>query len=267
MLSTILNQCRLALAIIGVMTFAASGHAAEITSSATPETAKSASGSGWTFTATPYFWAAEMSGDIAQFGMPRTTHVNSKFKDILEHFDFATMVVGEARYDRFSIFGDIIYSRLSASSNTPWDAVEKVDVTTQTFSGLLGAGYSVLQSGPNRLDVVGGARIWSVKTEIDLQGNTIDDINVSDSATWVDGIVGLRGRYFLNDTFYLSNWAFIGKGGARLDWDVAATLGYRFNDTWSALAGYRALGVDYHHGDFVFDVVQKGPILGLVVRF
>jgi hypothetical protein len=33
------------------------------------------------------------------------------------------------------------------------------------------------------------------------------------------------------------------------------------------VAGYRALGVDYSHDGFVYDVVQKGPILGLMVQF
>ncbi|POH31963.1 hypothetical protein ATY30_11145 [Sinorhizobium americanum] len=59
----------------------------------------------------------------------------------------------------------------------------------------------------------------------------------------------------------------MGAGQADLDWDVAAAIGYRFSDTVSAVAGYRALGVDYSNDGFLFDVVQQGPILGLVVKF
>ena len=40
---------------------------------------------------------------------------------------------------------------------------------------------------------------------------------------------------------------------------VAAAIGYRFSDTVSAVAGYRALGVDYSNDGFLFDVVQQGP--------
>ncbi len=85
--------------------------------------------------------------------------------------------------------------------------------------------------------------------------------------TWVDGLVGVRGRYDFNENWYLTGWGMVGAGEADLDWDVAAGLGYRFNDTWSAVAGYRALGVDYSQDDFVFDVVQQGPILGVVINF
>lgn len=52
-----------------------------------------------------------------------------------------------------------------------------------------------------------------------------------------------------------------------MDWDFAGTLGYQFKDNLSAVAGYRALGVDYSQDSFVYDVIQKGPVLGLAVHF
>jgi hypothetical protein len=55
--------------------------------------------------------------------------------------------------------------------------------------------------------------------------------------------------------------------GADLDWDVALTLGYKFTDTISAVAGYRAVGVNYNNDGFVFDVVEQGPIIGVAFHF
>jgi hypothetical protein len=49
----------------------------------------------------------------------------------------------------------------------------------------------------------------------------------------------------------------VGGGGANVDWDVAGGIGYSFNAKVSAVAGYRALGVDYSNDGFVFDVVQR----------
>ena len=49
--------------------------------------------------------------------------------------------------------------------------------------------------------------------------------------------------------------------------NVAGGIGYEFNKTVSAVLGYRALGVDYSSDGFVFDVVQQGPILGVVMHF
>ena len=44
-------------------------------------------------------------------------------------------------------------------------------------------------------------------------------------------------------------------------------LGYHFNDTISAVAGYRRLEVDYTHEAFKFDVELSGPVIGATIRF
>ena len=222
---------------------------------------------GWTFAFAPYFWAAGLSGDVAQFGLP-AVEVDSSFSDILDHLDFGAMAIGEARYDRYSIFGDVMYSKISGSAGTPRGVVaSSVEVTSETFAGLLGVGYSIIDDNSARLDVVGGARVWSVDTDLSFSGGILDGVSRSDGATWVDAMGGFRGNYAITPEIYLTGWGLIGAGQADLDWDVAAAIGYHFSDTISAVVGYRALGVDYSKDGFVFDVVQQGPILGMVVRF
>ncbi|MDE1991172.1 MAG: hypothetical protein KGI75_01655 [Rhizobiaceae bacterium] len=245
----------------------ASARAADLPQPFIVPEAKPAEDSGWTFAVSPYFWGAGVSGDVGQFGLP-ATHLQSDFGDILKDLDFGFMAVGEARYDRFSVFGDVIYTKVSSGRATPLGIVaSSVDVTSKTFAGLAGAGYAVLQDRRSNLDIVAGARVWNARTEISFSGGLLDSAAGSDSATWVDAMGGFRGRYFLTDSIYLSAWGLVGAGQAKLDWDVAAGAGYEFNHEISAIAGYRALGVDYSKNDFVFDVVQQGPILGLVVHF
>lgn len=247
--------------------FTFSANAADIASPMTPETKTTTTESGWTFAVAPYFWAAGLSGDTAQFGLP-TVQIDSSFSDIFDDLDFAAMAIGEARYDRYSIFGDIIYSKISSGASTPRGILaDDVDVTSETFAGLLGAGYSLLDGPSGHLDVVGGVRVWSVNTDISFDGGILDGRSVSDGATWVDGLVGIRGNYYFTPEIYLTGWGLVGAGGADVDWDVAAALGYRFNERFSMVAGYRALGVDYSDDGFLFDVVQQGPIFGLVMHF
>lgn len=222
---------------------------------------------GWTFSVAPYFWIAGLSGDTAQFGMP-TVHIDSSFSDILGNLDFAFMAAGEARYDRFSVIGDVIYTKLSADAETPLGILASdVDVTSESFSGLLGLGYAVLDGPDGHLDVVGGIKLWSVETTISLSGGLLGRREASDSATWVDGVVGLRGKYSFTPEIYLTGWGLVGGGGADIDWDVALGIGYDFNDRVSSIAGYRALGVDYSDDGFLFDTVQQGPILGVAIKF
>ncbi|WP_018238519.1 hypothetical protein [Ensifer sp. BR816] len=255
------------LASFGICVIAGSATAADIYSPLTPEAQQTTTESGWSFTFAPYFWAAGLSGDIAQFGLP-AVHADASFSDIFDHLDFGAMVIGEARYGPYSIFTDIMYTKISGQGGTPRGILANdVALTSETFAGFLGAGYSVLEDNSGRLEIVGGLRVWSVESELSFSGGLLDGVSRADEATWVDGLAGFRATYSLTPEIYLTGWGLVGAGGADLDWDVAAAIGYRFNDTVSAVAGYRALGVDYSDDGFVFDVVQQGPILGLVVRF
>ena len=223
--------------------------------------------SGWTYTVAPYFWAAGLSGDMAQFDLPEV-HIDSDFGDILDNLDFAFMAAGEARYDRFSIFADVMYTKLGADANTRRGFLaDSVDVTSKTFAGLLGAGYSVLENQSGHLDIVGGVRVWSVDTTISFNGGLLGGREEDDGATWVDALVGVRGNYFFTPEVYVTGWGLVGGGGADVDWDVSLALGYKFTDTISAVAGYRAVGVNYDNDGFVFDVVEQGPIIGVAFHF
>ncbi|MCB4768577.1 DUF481 domain-containing protein [Ancylobacter sp. Lp-2] len=222
---------------------------------------------GWTYTLAPYFWAAGMAGDVGQFGLP-AVHVDADFSDIFDHLDFAAMVMGEARKDRFSVFGDILYVKLGADVTAPRRIpADSVDITSTTFAGLAGVGYALWDGPKGHLDVVGGVRAWHVSTDISFKGQALDGRSGRDSASWVDGLAGLRGRYELSDKLYLTGWGLVGAGGADLDWDLGGGVGYTFNDRLSMVVGYRALGVDYEQDGFLFDVVEQGPIIGTVLKF
>lgn len=222
---------------------------------------------GWSVSIAPYMWLAGISGDIAQFGSP-TVHIERSFSDIFDDLKFGGMVMGEARYGEISIVGDIVYTKISSSRGTPHGiAARSVEVTSDTFTGFLGMGYSVLKNEQLTLDIVGGARLWYVDTDINVQGGILNGFSAHDSATWVDAMAGVRLNYKITPEVYLTGWSFVGAGGSDLDWDIAGAVGYRFSENFSVLAGYRALGVDYSKNGYVFDIVQSGPILGVSLRF
>ncbi|MBK5567172.1 hypothetical protein [Ensifer sp. SSB1] len=254
-------------AAIGTCLVAGTAQATDIYSPMTPEVQQKTTEGGWTFSFAPYFWAAGLSGDLEQFGLP-AVDVNASFRDIFDHLEFGAMAIGEARNGPYGIFADAMYTKISGQSGTPRGVLATdVELTSETFAGLLGAGYSVIDNDTARLDVVAGLRVWSVESELSFHGGILDGRSSSDQAAWVDGLAGFRGTYSLTPELHLTGWGLVGAGGADLDWDVAAAIGYRFNNSISAIAGYRALGVDYSNDGFVFDVTQQGPMLGLSVRF
>src|SRR5262245_24347937 len=252
--------------MFGAVLLAAPAFAADVVAPMAPEAVPGESG-GWTYTVAPYLWALSISGDVAGSRGPEV-HVDESFSDIWNDLDFAAMVTGEARNDRFSLFGDIIYAKLSTDHATPRGVIAgSVDLSLKIFEGTAGVGYSILKSDQGNLDVVGGVKVWSLNTDLSFSGGVLNGLGVGDSQAWVDGLAGMRGVFNFTPNIYMTGWGLIGAGAADIDWDVGGGLGYRFNNTWSAVLGYRAVGVNYTNDNFVFDVVEQGPILGVAIHF
>lgn len=220
----------------------------------------------WRVSVSPYVWASGIKGKVGQFGQP-PAKLDSSFSDIVSELDLAFMAAAEARYQRFSVLSDVMYSELSGGGSTGGVLSRKVDIKSTSFSGFLGAGYTVLQTDQGHFDLVGGGRLWHASTKIELKGGALDGRGRRDSATWVDAVAGVRGQYALSENWYLTGWGVIGAGEAKLDWDATAAVGYQFKSNLSAVLGYRALGVNFNRNGFVYNVIQQGPILGLAVRF
>ncbi len=70
-----------------------------------------------------------------------------------------------------------------------------------------------------------------------------------------------RRNYFFTPEIYLTGWGLVGCRWRRTStgtWHSASATSSTI--PISAVAGYRALGVNYDNDGFVFDVVQQGPI-------
>ena len=221
----------------------------------------------WQFSFAPYFWMAGLDGDSQVFGLPQV-NISQDFGDILSDLNFSFMGAGEARYGRYSIFTDMSYVKITTDAATPRGVVaEDVSVKSVTFTALLAGAYTVYEDEQTHLDILAGARYWHASTRITLSGGLIGSASAKDSADWVDGLVGLKGNYNLTDSVFLTGWGMVGAGGADIDWDVLGGIGYKFNETISAIAGYRAQGVDYSKDGFTYDMIQHGPILGVNIKF
>jgi hypothetical protein len=225
----------------------------------------------WEFAVAAYLWAAGLDGDVAAFGAP-AVEVDASFSDILDVLKFGAMGAAEIRNDRFGFFSELIYTKIGDKASTPFGVIaDSVGLTNETLivTGMLE--YRVLDDAAASLDVMAGARIFAVSNEIDINDAVPPpgDLSVSDDEAWVDPMIGVKGRAALSESFYLTAWGMIGGFGVSSDlgWDAFAGLGYEFNDRFSMVGGYRALGVDYTNDEFVFDVVQHGPIFGGVYRF
>lgn len=251
----------LGLACLLAFALPAAGHAADI--APPPDT------SDWKFVAAGYLWGSGLDGQVGVFGLP-PQDVNLTFKDLLENLDGAVMGIGEARKGRFMLGADMTYTQLSASIPTPRGILaQKVDVTATNWMVTGLAGYALFETDAVRLDGVVGGRLWSVNNDFDVKGGLFGGRSNSDGATWVDPLAGVKLRIDLTPRIYSTSWAMIGGFGVGSDlmWDLMAGAGYKFNDTFSLFAGYRAVSVDYSDNGFVYDTVQQGPVFAAAFQF
>jgi len=228
-----------------------------------------ANGSEWTFSVSPYLWAAGIEGKSGTLpGLP-PADIDQNFSDIFDDLDFAGMLLGTARKGRFGISGNVQYVKTTATSNdlAPLFSSEELISKSLIFDAL--AEYAVFQTDRSVVRVSGGARLWSVDTELRLAAGVLAGRTISHDEMWLDPVVGVNGSTDVAANVFLTGWGFVGGFGAGSDVmaDLFAGIGYRFTDRISATAGYRWMKVDREDGDFLYDVRQEGIIAGLTFLF
>jgi hypothetical protein len=228
---------------------------------------EAADGSGWSFQVTPYIWGAGLDGKIATRSELPTVDVDVDFEDILDHTDFAFMLLAEARYGRFGFVTDATYLSVSADGDTPGPLFSSVDADSKTFIGTFDVAYRVIERTKGWLDLVAGGRVWFVDADVTFKSGLLPERKTGVSESWVDPVVGLRGRIDLGSRFMATAYGDVGGGASDLTWQAYGALGYRFDERVLGQIGYRYLSVDYDDDGFVWDVDMGGPFIGVSIRF
>ncbi|HYG84751.1 MAG TPA: hypothetical protein VD978_00670 [Azospirillum sp.] len=223
------------------------------------------------FRITPFFWASGLSGEVGTRRNLPTVDIDADFQDILRNLDFAAMLAGEYRHDRWGVLADLTYVAVSADGGRDFvvraPGFTSAEVTSKALNVTATGFYRFYDNGVFSADALAGGRLWSVSADIDLLIAGVRSLSSSTDRTWIDAVAGLRMHANLGNGFGLSAYGDIGGGSSRLTWQLRATLDYSFNKSWAASLGYRHLAVDYRRDGFVFDTTLSGPILGVSYRF
>jgi hypothetical protein len=233
--------------------------------------AESGNGDSWQFQIAPYGWLAGQEGTVATLpGLPPADIDIDFWDDILGNINGSLFLVGEARKGRYGVFLDAAYVDIEMEEDTPGAVFSSVSSQTKSWIVSLAGFYRVFEKPRAFLDILAGARYWSVDSSLSLGAGVLPAQEVSSTEEWFDPLVGLKGLSYLGASkIYISAGLLVGGFGAGSDlmWDAVANLGYRWTRTFSTIIGYRYMDVDYEKDDFLYDVAQHGPILGLSWRF
>lgn len=218
----------------------------------------------WSAQITPYVWATGIGGDITPFSGAPTLSIDKGFSDILDDLDGAFFLSGYARRDRLVFMGDFSWSSSSKSGRIPpgLPAQGKLSQRSMTLLG----GWRTVQNDDFTLDLLAGARAWSVKSSIDVAGGLI---HAAPSKEFVDPILAARANIAIAPRWSAILYADVGGFGAGSEStsQLLATVNYEVNDNLWLSLGYRQLDVDYRSGGTDVDMRMAGPLFGATWRF
>ncbi|MGF6227742.1 opacity protein-like surface antigen [Inquilinus ginsengisoli] len=223
----------------------------------------------WFVRITPYAWLPSVSGSTSGDRRIPSLSIDKGFSDILGDLDFAGMIVGTVRYDRIGLLVDLDYVSLTVNGNLSGPFRTKYHVNMEALLATVGATARVVDEPKLGVDLLLGARIVALSVDGDLKGQGPFDRSrdFDDSATIVDGIVGVRAGVELGDGFSLIGYADIGAGNSDLTWQVLGAVEYSFSNSVSGAIGYRYLGYDFGGHAPLDDMALYGPIAGVTFRF
>jgi len=121
---------------------------------------------GWHFGFAPYLFAAGISGTVGARG--RTLEVDANFGNVWKNLDIGLMGAFEARKGRFVLLNDLVWTKLSSEKDTPGPLYSTAKLGINLFIFDPEFGYRLIDSKKGSLDVLGGVRVWSVETNLNV---------------------------------------------------------------------------------------------------
>ncbi len=231
-------------------------------------TTGTAAAADWEFKLAPYLWFAGLEGTAATIpGLPPAPIDISPSK-ALEDTETALMLAFEARKGRSGLFMDFVYS--DVRSDEELIPSLGLSLRSETKSTLLTFAYEygLLEAERGNLDLLAGARYWSVDSYLAFSGPL--GLNGRNKESWVDPVLGVKGYHLLGSSrFYVSGAAALGGFGvgSKMFYDLNLNLGYQWNDAIGTAIGYRWFDVERDESGFFYDVQQAGFGIGLAWSF
>lgn len=202
-----------------------------------------------------------------------TVEAEADFDEIVETLDMAFFGAIDARSGRWSFSTDVLYADLENDVASPLGGMFSLaQVESQVTMVSAYAAYAVVDRRDTRLEFGGGIRYTRASIDTLLLGRSeAPNVSYTDDGRWTELILTVRLHHDYGKKWYGVAFGEVGGFGpgdsADLTWQAFGGLGYRINQSWSALGGYRHLSIEREFGAADIDAELSGPVLGLQTSF
>jgi len=229
----------------------------------------------WKFGLLIYGWLPDVSGDLNYAPPGGGDSIEVDASNIIDNLKMTFMGSFEARKGKWSGFTDVLYLNLgdhtSKSVTLPDGATGTVYDASLDLKGLvwtLAGAYTAWRKENSYLDLLAGARLLSLDTEVNLTGGGPGklDVVLSEDVNLWDGIIGAKGTLALKEHWFVPYYLDMGTGNTDFTWQASVGIGYAFK--WGDIRlNYRHLEYDQGSDELLQDIAFSGPQLGVGFRF
>jgi opacity protein-like surface antigen len=118
------------------------------------------------------------------------------------------------------------------------------------------------------LDVLGGARIWTVANSFETSTGVLPGFEADNSETWAHPLLGVHARYDITKHWLvLANGTISGVASDSFQYDLFGGVAYQFKDSVLESVGYRYLHENYEVDEFSFNAEINGMLVGVGFQF
>ena len=262
----------------------------------------------WRFRVALYGWAPSVAGSLTARGQTVDVSASfiqilQKSDSLLGYMGYFEADKGKVGFYLDTVWAKLGFASSSTSSRNP---VAGLQISTSSNTAVTYS-FAIIEAGGlyefakwahapgsfTALDGLLGFRYWNSTIDLNFDFNATADftrlsnalgrnfefsrglaIARSGSLDWFDPVIGLRLRHQFTPSQEIMLRGDVGGFGfqSNFQWQAVGVYSYAWQFTGyqlAALAGYRALGVDYSNtgNSNSLNLVLHGPIIGLSVRF
>lgn len=214
------------------------------------------------------------AGSTSEIDLEETLGVDTDTTVVIGEIGFSFGENKEWHLD-FGYTGPFTYEGTSGAINVTFDDVNftgVVDSDADIEFYTINLGYDIWENEHLTLTVGGGVRVFDVDLSITGTGSQdggppVAQEEQADALAPIP-VLSAALRWDINDRLFLKGSGaglYVGQYGTFVD--LAAEIGFDFNETFGLFAGYRYVHAEADINDLEFDLNIDGPYIGAELRF